>query len=226
MKWREFLAAHWDMIAAADFFPVEVWTVLGLVRFLMFFVIELATRRVCIAGVHRNPDGEWMDPIGRNLVDHQEGFLRRKRYLNHDGDPSFTAEFTHTLGGAGVKPIKLRPRSPNLNAYAERFGRSIKEECLERMIIFGERGPRTAIQEYGLHYHFERNHRGLGDRLIIAPERSAQSGAVRRKQKLGGLLNYYHRQAAKGSCEDAEPCSRGGYSETGVSGLAAGPRRV
>lgn len=194
--WREFLAAHWDMIAAADFFAVEVWTCVGLVRLLVFFVIELATRRVHIVNVHRNPDGAWMNQVGRNLVDHHDGFLRRKLFLIHDRDPLFTAEFKDTLAAAGVRSVKLPPRSPNLNAHAERFVRSIKEDCLERVIIFGERGLRTAIRQFVNHYHFERNHQGLNNQLIIPLKKSARFGAVWRKQRLGGLLNHYYRRAA------------------------------
>jgi transposase InsO family protein len=95
-----------------------------------------------------------------------------------------------------VKSVKLPPRSPNLNAYAERFVRSIKDGCLERMIFFGEGSLRKGIQEFGLHYHGERNHQGLGNRLILPDESSAKScGAVQRRQRLGGMLNYYHRAA-------------------------------
>jgi len=194
--WREFLSTHWEMVAAADFFSVEVWTILGLVRYLIFFVLDLPTRRVQIAGMHRSPNGTWMNQVGRNLVDGQEGFLRGKRYLIHDRDPLFTMEFVCTLEAGGVKPVKLPPRSPNLNAYAERFVRSIKEDCLDRMILFGEQGLRTAVHEYVKHDHSERNHQGLGNRLIsTVPIAGVSDGTVRRRQRLGGLLNSYDRAA-------------------------------
>jgi transposase InsO family protein len=193
--WREFLAAHWEMMAAADFFTVEVWTAFGLARFLVFFVIDLATRRVHIGGIHRNPDGAWIEQVGRNLVDAEEGFLRGRRYLIHDRDPLFTQHFQHALATAGVQAVKLPPRSPNLNAHAERFVRTIKESCLDRMIIFGECALRQTILEFVTHYHFERNHQGLGNRLVLGPI-VHPSGAIRRRQRLGGLLNYYYREAA------------------------------
>ena len=137
-----------------------------------------------------------MDQVGRNLVDIQDGFLRGRRYLIHDRDPLFTQSFRQGLATAGVKTVKLPPRSPNLNAYAERFVRTIKESCLDRIIIFGERGLRTAIREFVTHYHFERNHQGLGNQLVLSSAQATSTGAVRRRDRLGGLLNYYYREAA------------------------------
>jgi putative transposase len=109
----------------------------------------------------------------------------------------FTAEFLKLLAGAGVKSVKLPPRSPNLNAYAERFVRTIKESCLDRMILFGEESLRAAIQKLVAHYHTERNHQGLSNRLIN-PEVShlGNAGAIQRRQRLRGMLNYYYRAAA------------------------------
>jgi len=149
---------------AADFFTVEVWARRGLQRFVVLFFIELSTRKVEIAGIATGPNGLWMSQIGRNLTDAFDGILRGKRYLIHDRDPLFTDEFLTMLSGAGVKSVTLPPRSPDLNAYAERFVRSIKEGCLERMIFFGEGPLRKGIQEFGPHYHNERNHQGLGNR--------------------------------------------------------------
>lgn len=193
--WREYLAAHWEMIAAADFFTVEVWTRAGLVRYMVFFVLDLATRRVHVAGVGRNPDSEWMNQVARNLTDVQDGFLRGKAYLIHDRDPLFAKEFRDALVAAGVKPLKLPPRSPNLNAYAERFVRTIKETCLGRLIFFGESGLRIALHEFLAHYHRERNHQGIGNRIVL-PGRLRTFGTVQRRQRLGGMLNYYYRDAA------------------------------
>ena len=195
--WKEFLTRHWELIVAADFFTVEVWTRRGLQRFMVLFFIELSTRKVEIAGIATGPNGLWMSQIGRNLTDAFDGILRGKRYLIHDRDPLFTDEFLTMLAGCGVKSVKLPARSPNLNAYAERFVRSIKEGCLERLIFFGEGSLRKGIQEFGLHYHSERNHQGLDNRLII-PDQShgGARGTLRRNQRLGGMLNYYYRQAA------------------------------
>src|SRR5262249_26574960 len=124
--WREFLAAYWEMIGAADFFTVEVWTRVGPVRYLIFFVLNLATRRVHVAGVTSKPHSMWMNQVARSLTDVQDGFLRGKRYLIHDRDPLFTKEFREALNAAGTESVRLPPRSPNLNANAERFVRTIK----------------------------------------------------------------------------------------------------
>jgi putative transposase len=195
--WKEFLSRHREVIAAADFFTVEAWTRKGLTRFLVFFLIDLSSRRVHIAGITRDANGLWMSQMARNLSDAAEGFLMRKRYLIHDRDPLFTEEFLKTVEAAGIEPVKLPPRSPNLNAYAERFVRTIKESCLERIILFGEGSLRKAIDEFMKHYHRERNHQGLGNRLIMNEEACADSsGAIQRRQRLGGMLNYYYRQAA------------------------------
>jgi len=138
-----------------------------------------------------------MVQIARNLTDAVDGFFMGKRYLIHDRDPLYTREFLSMLAEAGIESVKLPPRSPNLNAYAERFVRTIKESCLERMILFGEDALRTAINQFIIHYHGERNHRGLGNKLIKPMKRTAEAtGTVRCRERLGGLLKYYHREAA------------------------------
>ncbi len=195
MPWRTFLRAHWEAIAAADFFTVEVWTKVGLVRHLVFFVLDLATRRVEIAGIAPIPDGLWMEQIARNLVDGFDDFLRGMTHLIHDRDPLFTTKFREILQGGGVESVRLPARSPNLNAYAERFVLSIKSECLDRMVLLGERHLRRAVGEYVEHYHLERTHQGLGNELIDGvPE--CPIGLVQRRERLGGLLNSYYREAA------------------------------
>jgi putative transposase len=192
--WKEFLSRHREVIVAADFFTIEAWTRRGLTRFVVLFLIDLSSRRVEIAGLAREANGLWMSQVARNLSDAAEGFLVEKRYLIHDRDPLFTAEFLETLAASGVQSVKLPPRSPNLNAYAERFVRTIKESCLERMILFGEASLRKSIHEFVVHYHHERNHQGLGNRLIMEEGASAgSSGAIQRRQRLGGMLNYYYR---------------------------------
>ena len=195
--WKEFLAQHWEMIVAADFFTIEVWTAKGLQRFLVLFFIELSSRRVEIGGISAAANGLWMSQIARNLTDSVEGLLTGKRYLIHDRDPLFTDEFLRTLKDAGVESVKLPARSPNLNAHAERFVRSIKESCLGRLILFGESSLRTAVQNFVTHYHSERNHQGLGNRLIFPdPAAVGTSGVIQRRERLGGMLNYYYRAAA------------------------------
>ena len=196
MSWSTFLKAHWDVLAATDFFTIEVMTLRGLVRHHVLFVIEQCTRRVEIAGIVPEPDGRWMAQVARNPTDGVEGFLRSKRYLIHDRSPLFTREFTAILKAAGVKTIKLPPRSPNLAPHAERFVRSIRSECLSRMIFFGERQLRRAVEQFITHYHGERNHQGLDNELIEPGESVGRAeGDIRSRERLGGLLRYYHRAA-------------------------------
>ena len=126
ISWKEFLTQHWDLIVAADFFAIEAWTRRGLQRFVILFFMELSTRRVKIAGIASSPSGLWMNQIGGNLTDGVDGLFNGKRYLIHDRDPLFTAEFLSLLAEAGVASVKIPPRSPNLNAHAERFVRTIK----------------------------------------------------------------------------------------------------
>ena len=188
--WKEFLSRHWEMIVATDFFTVEVWTRRGLQRFVVLFFIDLATRKVEVAGIAQSANGLWMSQIARNLTDSEDGILTGKRYLIHDRDPLFTTEFLSVITETGVESVKLPPRSPNLNAVAERFVRSIKESCLNRMIFFGEESLRKAIQNFAAHYHSERNHQGLRNQLI-SPEAGhlGSAGEIQRRQRLGGMLN-------------------------------------
>ena len=197
MSWETFLKAHWGAIAATDFFSVEVvkWT--GLTRYFVLFVIDLRTRRVEIAGISSGPDGEWMKQLGRNLTDCGDGFLNGARSLIHDRDPLFTRSFSRILNSSNVETVKLPARSPNLNAYAERFVRSIKSECLAQIIPLGERHLRHGVKEYTEHCHVERNHQGLDNRLIEEQQGVVDlTSAIARHERLGGVLNYYARSAA------------------------------
>jgi transposase InsO family protein len=195
--WKTFLKSHWDVLASIDFTTVEVWTPRGLVTFYLLFVMELSTRRVCFAGCTPNPHAAWMKQTAKELTNFEDGFLCGKRYLLMDRDTKFCEAFRSLLEGAGVEPVLLPPRSPNLNAHIERFMRSLKEECLDRMIYFGEASLRNATREYLAHYHAERNHQGLENRIIEpSVEVGAIAGKIESRERLGGLLHYYHRRAA------------------------------
>lgn len=197
IPWSTFLKAHWGAIAATDFFTVEVLTTSGLIRYFVLFVIDLKTRRVEIAGISHQPCDNWMTQVARNLTDAIDGFLRETRFLIHDRDPLFSKSFRATLGAVGVETVKLPARSPNLNAYAERFVRSIKSECLSRMIPLGENHLRASVRAFVAHYHLERNHQGLDNELINpAPTMPETEGGVRCRERLGGMLRYYYREAA------------------------------
>ena len=197
--WKQFLQTHWDTLYGCDFFSVETLGLFGPVRHMVFLVMELRTRRVHIAGVRVDPDGEWMKQITRNLTDCFDGFLLNADSLIHDRAPLFTEAFREVLRQGGVKPLELPAQSPNLNPHAERFVKSVQHECLNHFILLGEMHLRYVVNEYVAHYHEDRYHQGL-DRQLIARPNAANSdqttGAIRRKARLGGLLSYYHREAA------------------------------
>lgn len=193
--WRVFLRAHWNVLAAADFFTIEVARPTGLVTYYVLFVMELKTRRVHVAGLSPTPDSRFMLQTGRGLTDAFDGFLLGKRFLILDRDAKYTDDFRELLVGAGVRVVRLPVRSPNLNAYAERFVLSIKSECLDRMIFFTEASLRRAVRAFVDHYHRERCHQGL-DNQLIEPVAGDADGKVRCRERLGGLLRYYYRQAA------------------------------
>jgi hypothetical protein len=136
--------------------------------------------------------------MGRNLIDEESASLTSKRYLIIDRETKYTCPFRRLVEQSGTDVIRLPPKSPNLNAHTERFIRSIKYQCLRRMIFIGEASLRRAIGEYMARYHEERNHQGLGNRLIrLVPPRAANAGCIQRHRRLGGMLNYYYRAAAR-----------------------------
>ena len=185
-------------MAGVDFFTVEVLTWRGLRTYYVLFFLHLETRRVSLAGITRHPTEEWMGQIARNVVDEDSGYLNRHRYVLHDRDTKFCAEFRRTLEAGGVKCLQLPRRSPNLNAFAERWVRSVKQECLSKLILFGEASLRRGLTEFLAHYHSERNHQGEGNILLFPAKRELQEGiesTVQRQQRLGDLLNYYARAA-------------------------------
>ena len=197
MWWSTFLRAHRECLVATDFLTVEVCTIRGLVTHYVLFFVDITSRAVKIAGITPHPDNRWMTQIARNLTDLNDGFLRGKRYLILDRDTKYSDAFRGVLVREGIHVIRLPPRSPNLNAFAERFVRSIKEECLNRMIFFGPVSLQHAVRQFTAHYHTERNDQGLENRLPQpAPVTALPLHLVQRRQRLGGILSYYHRPAA------------------------------
>jgi transposase InsO family protein len=194
-SWQTFLRAHWRALVAADFFTTEVWTIRGLVTYYTVFVIELQSRRVHIVGSTPHPDEAFMLQIARHLTDATDGVVDGSRFLICDRDQKWSAAVRHLLETSDVRVIRTPCRAPNCNAHAERFVRSIKEECLNRVIPLGEQHFRRTLAEFVVHYHRERNHQGLANQLIDGVENSHQSGPVRRRQRIGGLLSYYYRAA-------------------------------
>jgi len=195
--WAAFVRTHLALLAGTDFFTAEVLTLRGLVTYYVLFSIHLESRRVDIAGLTVHPNEAWMKQIARNVTMDDCGALRDCRYLLHDRDTKYTQSFQAIIASGGVEPLALPARSPNLNAYAERWVRSVKEECLSKVILFGERSLRRALNDYVEHFHAERNHQGKDNVLLfpLATDRQRE-GQVSCRKRLGGLLHYYHREAA------------------------------
>jgi putative transposase len=196
--WTEFIRTHLDVLVATDFFTAEVWTLGGLVTYYVLFFIHLGSRKVHIAGMTSHPKAAWMMQIARNLTMEEWGVLSPGHYLIHDRDGKYCPAFQQILDAAGVTRVPLPARSPNLNVYAERWVRSVKEECLAQLILFGEASLRHALTQYVAHFHHERNHQGKGN-VLLFPRRSHDVACARPMQcreRLGGLLKYYTRAAA------------------------------
>jgi putative transposase len=193
--WRTFLRAHWPALVAADFFTSEVWTIRGLVTYYTIFVIELQSRRVQVVGSTPHPDEAFVLQAMRQLTNGVDGAVGHGRVLICDRDPKWSRAVLEFLEREGVRIMRTPVRAPNCNAYAERFVRSIKEESLNRVILLGEGHLRRAVAEFVAHYHAERNHQGIGNELIQPLRRTDTRGPVRRRQRMGGVLNYYYRAA-------------------------------
>jgi len=195
--WAEFIRVHLAVLAGTDFFTVEVLTIRGLVTYYVLFFIHLESRKVHVAGITFHPNEQWMQQIARNATMDGCGFLENCRYLLHDRDTKYSVAFRAIIESGRVKTLPLPPRSPNLNAHAERWVRSAKDECLSKIILFGERSLRRAMKEYVEHYHTERNHQGKGNVLLFQRVTEARrDNPLRCRERLGGLLRYYHQNAA------------------------------
>ena len=197
--WKAFIRAHMAVLAGTDFFTVEVFTLRGLVTYYVLFFIHLESRRVEIAGITLHPNEAWMMQNARHVTMDEWGFLESRRYLIHDRDTKFTESFRAIVKSSDVEPLKLPARSPNLNAYAERWVKSVKHECLSKLILFGEASLRRALRNYLAHYHGERNHQGK-DNIVLFPtltnDTHTVKGPIACRERLGGLLKYYHQEAA------------------------------
>ncbi len=197
--WKDFIRAHLAVLAGTDFFTVEVVTLRGLVTFYVLFFIHLESRRVEVAGITSHPSEAWMMQVARNVTMDEWGFLDQCRYLLHDRDTKYTRSFRQIIESGGVEPLRLPRRSPNLNAYAERWVKSVKDECLSKLIFFGEASLRHALRNYLAHYHGERNHQGKDNVVLfptLTPDTSPAPGPVACRDRLGGLLKYSYQEAA------------------------------
>ena len=195
--WAAFIRSHLSVLAGTDFFTAEVFTLRGLATFYVLFFIHLESRKVEIAGITSNPHDMWMQQVARNVTMDEWGFLGNCKYLLHDRDTKYSESFCAIIKAGKLKPVALPARSPNLNAFAERWVRSVKEECLSKLILFGEGSLRQALHHYVAHYHQERNHQGRGNVLLFPQVRATRrANQVQCRERLGGLLRYYHREAA------------------------------
>ena len=195
--WPAFIRTHLALLAGTDFFTAEVLTLRGLATYYVLFFIHLESRRVDIAGITIHPDEPWMKQIARNVTMEGCGVLRDCSYLLHDRDTKYTQSFRAIIASGQVEPLALPAQSPNLNAYAERWVRSVKEECLSKVILLGECSLRRALNEFVEHYHAERNHQGKGNVVLFPRDTGVhRKGPVQCRERLGGLLRYYHQEAA------------------------------
>ena len=187
---------HMAVLVGADFFTVEILTWRGLATSYVLCFLHLESRRVTLGGITRHPTEAWMTQIARNGVDEMSGWLRACRYLLHDRDSKFCASFKDVLRSEGVSCLALPPLSPNWNAFAERWVWSVRQECLSKLILFGEGALQRALNEFIEHFHLERNHPGKGNVLLFPTAKTATSGRhIGCRERLGGLLRYYSRAA-------------------------------
>src|SRR5229473_1541034 len=188
--WAAYIRTHLALLAGTDFFTAEVLTLRGLVTYYVLFFIHLESRWVDIAGITVHPDEPWMKQMARNATMEGCGILRDCRYLLHDRDTKYTRSFRAIVASSRVEPLALPARSPNLNAYAERWVRSVKGECLSKVILFGERSLRRALSDYVEHFHAERNHQGKGNVLLFPRDTDTrrEQQPVQCRERLGGLL--------------------------------------
>jgi putative transposase len=192
-SWRQFLRQQAASMLACDFFTVET---ISLRRFYVLFFIELGSRRVHLAGCTTNPSGAWVTQQARNLS--FTGIFERIRFLIHDRDSKFSSAFDEVFWSEGIKVIHTPIRAPQANAYAERFVRTVRAECLDWLLIIGRRHLETVLRTYSAHYNRERPHRGLA---LLPPDPTnadppPSGGEIKRRDRLGGLIHEYHRSAA------------------------------
>ena len=198
--WSDFIRAHMAVLAGTDFFSVEVLTLRGLVTYYVLFFIHLDSRKVEIAGMTPHPNEVWMKQIARNVTMDEWGFLGNCRYLIHDRDTKYCESFRDIIESGDVKTLRLPARSPNLNAFSERWVKSVKEECLSKLLLFGESSLRHTLREYLTHYNAERNHQGKGN-ILLFPNPNTRTDrcrdpTVHSRERLGGVLRYYYLEAA------------------------------
>ncbi len=189
--WRQFLRTQAGSMLAVDFFHVDCAVTLR--RLYVLFVLEVGDRSLHILGVTAHPDGPWTAQQARNLVMDRGEHVGRFRFLVRDRAGQFTASFDAVLVDAGIEVVKIPPRCPRANCFAERFVLTVRTELTDRMLIFGERHLRSVLAQYAAHYNLQRPHRALQLRppRPESPVPEPVHGRIRRRPVLGGLINQY-----------------------------------
>jgi len=189
--WRSFLGHYKDQILACDFFTVEtIW----LKTIYVLFFIELGTRRIYLAGCTTNPDITWVTQQAGQLVWNLKDDLRDMAFLIHDNDTKFASSYDNVFSSEGIEILNTPYRAPRANAYAERWVRSIREECLDHILVLNENHLHRVLREYGEYYNHARPHQGLGQHFPVSELVSNTAGPIRRRDILGGVIHDYYRQ--------------------------------
>ena len=193
LSWRNFLSQYTDFIWSCDFFTVET---AFLARFYVLFFLEIGSRRLHITGCTTNPDKFWVTQQARNIAWDIQSMSTKPGFLIHDRDDKFVRSFDRIFESEGLEIIKTPYRAPNANAHSERVIRSIREECLDHIIILNEKHLRFVLKRYEKYYNEARPHQGIDQCIPHGSPPSCNKGPVKRRSHLGGLLNDYYREAA------------------------------
>jgi len=197
-SWDEFLKIHAKTLWACDFLSKKVWTKWGLAEFFILFFVHVGSRRVYVSGMTTHPDTAWVAQQARNFGVHLAERREEASYLIHDRDTKFTAQFDAMLDAEGITIKEPTAKSPNMNAFAERWAQSVQVECLDHFVVLGEDHLRHIVAEYVAYFNAERPHQAMDNRPLTEPPETAAPAdrEILCQERLGGLLRHYYRKAA------------------------------